>query len=239
MIKQKTFLAFTLAEVLIVILVLGFVAMLTIPTLIDKINDARTVTGLKKAYATLNIAYEQLVSDYDNSDVVAAIKDNDSSLVTALTSKLRVLKDCGVASAKATGCFPDTTYEYLENGISWINVSTNGDYDTILLVDGMAYAIHHESTNCTANYSNPTDTNSPLYYTCGYVWIDIDGPNKGKAKLGRDTFGFYITQRGVFPWGAYSDYDFTSYGGLDAACKTNARGRDCAAKVLKDDNVNY
>ncbi len=56
--------AFTLAEVLITIAVIGVVAALTIPTLINKYNQTVTETRLKQFYSSMNQAIQ--LSEIDN-----------------------------------------------------------------------------------------------------------------------------------------------------------------------------
>ncbi|MBP7212243.1 prepilin-type N-terminal cleavage/methylation domain-containing protein, partial [bacterium] len=46
--------AFTLAEVLITLGIIGIVAALTIPTLMNKSQKQQTVTALKKSYSTFS-----------------------------------------------------------------------------------------------------------------------------------------------------------------------------------------
>ena len=50
--------AFTLAEVLITLGIIGVVAALTIPTLIANYQEKQTVSRLTKAYATISNAYQ-------------------------------------------------------------------------------------------------------------------------------------------------------------------------------------
>ena len=50
--------------------------------------------------------------------------------------------------------------------------------------------------------------------------------------LGRDTFGWFLTKQGIFPWGHY-DADF----GAASDCGTNGLG--CATKILKEGAMNY
>lgn len=51
-------LAFTLAEVLIVLGIIGLIADMTIPTLVQKTQEKITVIKLKKTYSTLSAAYK-------------------------------------------------------------------------------------------------------------------------------------------------------------------------------------
>lgn len=55
--SKKTRFAFTLAEILITLGIIGVVAAITIPTLFKKINDIVTVNKLKKSLAEVNQAY--------------------------------------------------------------------------------------------------------------------------------------------------------------------------------------
>lgn len=55
--------AFTLAEVLITLGIIGIVAALTIPTLINSIDESKYNTGLKKAFSTLSGALIRIQAD--------------------------------------------------------------------------------------------------------------------------------------------------------------------------------
>ena len=58
--KQKK-IAFTLAEVLITLVIVGVIAALTIPSMINKTNNQETVSRLKKAYSTLAQATQRII----------------------------------------------------------------------------------------------------------------------------------------------------------------------------------
>jgi type II secretory pathway pseudopilin PulG len=227
--------AFTLAEVLITLGIIGVVAALSIPALINKVNSIQTVTGVKKAYATLSGAQELLIAEYD--DIASAISaasctSKEFELAYVFKSKMNVAKNCARENLLDTGCFPDTYYKNLDNSSNLINFATNENYHTFLTTDGMAYAFYPSSTTCTSNNSGG-NTSNPLYLSCGFVYVDINGPNKGPAIRGRDLFKFSITQTGIYPSGAYYD----SGDGYGANCTT--LGSTCTYKVLKEDAVNY
>src|SRR5574344_2464157 len=61
--SNKRSLAFTLAEVLIVLGIIGIVAALTIPTLMMNAQKHEYVTGLKKFYSTWNNGFAQMLAD--------------------------------------------------------------------------------------------------------------------------------------------------------------------------------
>lgn len=65
--KIKNNKAFTLAEVLITIGIIGVVAAMTIPTLLSNYTKKRTITKLQRAISVLNQAYRQSVDDVGDS----------------------------------------------------------------------------------------------------------------------------------------------------------------------------
>ncbi len=68
---KRNYIAFTLAEVLITLGIIGIVAALTIPALITKYQDKVTITALKKSYSTLKSAMERAEDD------LGSVKDWD------------------------------------------------------------------------------------------------------------------------------------------------------------------
>ena len=62
----KGFRGFTLAEVLITLVIIGFIAAMTIPTLINKTNNQEYVSKLKKAYSTLSQATNRIITEEGN-----------------------------------------------------------------------------------------------------------------------------------------------------------------------------
>ncbi len=66
----KSFAAFTLVEVLIVIGIIGMIADLALPNLIKDFEKQQTISRLKKVYSTLNQAVDRAKADY-GTDVTA------------------------------------------------------------------------------------------------------------------------------------------------------------------------
>ena len=82
--------AFTLAEVLITLGIIGVVAAMTLPTLMSKYRENVTMSKLKKAYTTL--AQAQLMSISENGDVdgwdwVEAGQESNNAIVLAWFNK--------------------------------------------------------------------------------------------------------------------------------------------------------
>ena len=226
-------LAFTMAEVLITLAIIGVIAAMTLPSLINKTNNAENVVALKKSYETLSQAFYRISSD--NGSIINALSSvaTHEDLANIFISKLQISKNCGTASAKASGCFmtvPNTPYKYL-NGVNWSYISTDSTLSTILTNDNVSYAFHLDSPVCSTDYGSYAGIKtSPLYNICGWIYADINGPNKGPSMMGRDVFWFFITQKGIYPRGSYRD------AGSDCA---GSDGFGCAGKVILESAMNY
>jgi len=60
--------AFTLAETLTTLMIIGVVATMTIPTLISGVDDQKTTTMLKKLYSSMNVNIQTVLSGADSVD---------------------------------------------------------------------------------------------------------------------------------------------------------------------------
>lgn len=230
--------AFTLAEVLITLGIIGVVAAVTIPSLIQKNQDLSTASKLKKVYSTLSNAYNSAVAENGTPDgwglTSATPYDSASGLkmLNAITPYLNVAQDCGNTTTK--GCFPDVTYQYLSGSswINWVNINQNTtQFARVRLADGTSLAAQYgnANTNCNQSYG----TTAALQSACGMLYVDING-NKSSGKLGTDLFMFYFTNFGIIPSGTVSD---TSYSFLSRCI--NDRRWGCAAWVIYNENLDY
>ena len=119
--KKK--IAFTLAEVLITLAIIGVVAAMTIPTLITKYQEKQTVSQLTKVYSTLASAYQMMQAEYGTIDTWGMNTPTNTgevdeegkpiynhsaqNLISERMRKyLRVAKQCEVGKV----CFPGAYY---------------------------------------------------------------------------------------------------------------------------------
>lgn len=229
--KYFTLTAFTLAEVLITLGIIGVVAAMTIPTLINRTNDAEFKSMLKKEYSVFNQALLSIAAD-NGGDFKAALTSMSSSNGQASDSllwrdlfatKLKVIKTCdaGVGSSLTYGgCF-GSSYKYYVNtsdpmtSQAWINTTTR--YSGIL-ADGAAYSIFQWENGNVCAYSAGDMTN-----LCGALTIDVNG-SKAPNKFGKDMFCLGVQPTGITPITIYSD---DCGGGA-----SDGIGTYCAYKVL-------
>ena len=213
---MRKFIAFTLAETLLVIGIIGVVAALTLPNLNSSTGDKEKVTKVKKIYENLNDALgraEAVYGPYEEWFVNDA--DDKAKAKRAgerITEFMKVSKTCGLDTGK--GCFTSGKSKGLPGG-DYKEYDKEDSTYKIITVD-----------NSSISFSFRSDNSS-------WVSVDIDGPNKGSYTLGKDLFLFSIDSKGgVLP--AESEETFSA---LISSIK--AKGTDAAAWIIKYDNMDY
>ena len=196
--NSEIFKAFTLAEVLITLGIIGTVAAITMPTLIENHKEKVTVTRLKKVYTVLSQAY--MSACVENISIkewgIGEAFSSDGAKVIAdkMIPYLKLNKDCGFEK----GCFPNNTiYRYL-SGTSWYRIDSSSRSYKFILADGTLVAIESFGTQ-------------------GKIFVDING-FKGPNQDGRDLFSFWLQDNKVVPLGLEDDktYKFGTNEGYTA-----------------------
>ena len=129
--------AFTLAEVLITLGIIGVVAALTIPNLITKYQKWATVNKLKATYTILCNAFEMAKNDYglninqwELPDGVDEKSSSDFFAEKYLIPYLKITKDCNPYVPKE--CLPHNVSKnrtfILSNGVI-VSVAASHEYD--------------------------------------------------------------------------------------------------------------
>ena len=222
---------FTLAEVLITLGIIGVVAALTIPTVIQNAQERATVTAVKKAYSALSQAYISAVDDNGTPENWDLRGSSDSqgaqNMVNIFAPYLKLVKNCGVLS----GCWPNVAYKYLK-GSDFDNFDSDTTYAKAQASDGSLFSFIIRDQNC----SQVRGGTLALSSVCGVIGVDING-FKAPNQQGVDAFNFLITKYGIIPHGSQQDtaYSFSS----DCKIKSSATGWPCAAWILQNDNMDY
>ena len=170
--------AFTLAETLVVMGIIGVVAALTIPNLNQSTGDRERVAKVKKIYSNLVDAFGRAQAVYGPYDEWCQ-QGNDCATRRAerITEFMKVSKVCKSTS----GCFSTSPYYSYDGGDSWSEYADNRDKE--LLVGSPYNVILADGTS--------------VAFLGGPIYVDIDGPNKGPNKEGVDNFGFSIATQDV------------------------------------------
>lgn len=182
--------AFTLAEVLITLGIIGIVAAMTIPTLMNSNNEAQTRTGVKEAYAILSQAMTMAASDNGGTIKGLCADWNNICFKNLIKPALNYTKECDNTPV-TDGCW--ATVKNYDNSA----YNTNG-YPAIMLKNGMLVLFRFHTQNCT--FVDATSTN----YKCGWVMVDINGL-KNPNVIGKDTFYFHAQDGKFLPAGIDGD----------------------------------
>lgn len=220
--NTKNNVGFTLAEVLITLGIIGVVAAMTIPTLINKTNDIEFKSKLKKEYSTISQVQELLALD-NGGDYTASISQCGKTAAAATCykdvwkTKLNWVKECaGGAAFGADACFPAIADIKTLDGIaapdSYLDVSIRSG---LILSDGTSLIF----------YSYDGVTVWHIYYPWGFITIDVNGFSKPNT-WGKDIYGFVVFSNQIIPTPS-------SLYPPDGDCNTGTnKGWTCAEKYL-------
>jgi len=208
---------FTLAEVLITLGIIGVVAAMTIPTLMNKTQNQEYMSGLKKLYSVTLQSLNQMSADRgcvgDLSCTGLFTTDPKSTLVAdELIKHFNVTKYCGdnpnsYATTYPGGCTfcSGVNCGWYKNwdGSSASPETWGGAFFTTL--DGAIINIYNYESDCK------TDKGDNAYdkTICAFIVFDVNGAKKPNT-MGRDSFWFYVTNKpgggiGLQPYGAKDD----------------------------------
>lgn len=211
--------AFTLAEVLIALVIIGVIAAITMPILSNSYNDKMYISALKKNYSVLSNAFNLTkkydyneYTDWDHTDQSTEVIYNNYKI---LKKYLHVLREC----VDEVGCWSDD-----------ITKDPNGEEATSASAKGIGNNIVtftlNDGTNVCIDYWSQGDAtklfgvSQDLLDDTLSIFVDVNGDKKPN-KLGRDVFAFVLTRNGIVPAG---------FNNKSANCSTT--GLDCAAKYL-------
>ncbi len=159
---QKENRGFTLAEVLITLVIVGIIAAITVPSLMNKLERNELRSQFNKAVRVSSEAVQRMKLDYgdivydNNEDTVTIFRDRFMSYFSV------ICKD---------NCVDNSKYK------NFANLNDGAIYfitRCFIVQDGMSYCVHKGGT------------------TNIYITIDVNGPNKKPNRWGYDTFTFYV-----------------------------------------------
>lgn len=210
---------FTLAEVLITLGIIGVVATITLPAIIQKNNEIELTSRAKKAYSALNQAVKMfevknetpgdirgLFEAKNNSpDAIKLAEEFSKYFSGAKVCKNKNQSGCGAYYYKISYASPRTD----GNGtlVDW-----NGTEPKIILADGAVIGLvqyqscyWQQTGNQTDEYGNikKGPDGQPLTSTwistvCGDIILDTNGP-KRPNKFGADAFSIQIFATKIKP----------------------------------------
>ncbi|MDD3014677.1 MAG: prepilin-type N-terminal cleavage/methylation domain-containing protein [Candidatus Gastranaerophilales bacterium] len=213
--------AFTLAEVLITLLIIGVISSIVIPAIIQDSQDSELRTSWRKAYSDIDQAIRRIV--FDQAGNLIGMCSDDNCLKNELSKYLSYSKQCDATSntTSINGCWHiyngDSTYKakYLSNSA----VTTSTWYTSpagLILNNGNLLYIAWYSSTCTRAYGTVND--------CALLFVDING-FKAPNTFGKDIYGIHVLNNGIKPFGTSGD-------SFQNRCTTSTNGFSCAAEYL-------
>lgn len=202
--------AFTLAEVLITLGIIGLIAALTIPTLINIYQERQMVTGLLKFNATLQQAVQLWKEDigcHDDAYSCLASQGNADNDINSFNQIGQFLKIVSTATqTNSANWLPDNTQNYYGN----IETTNYGKVAHVgcgagafLLPDGTTFSVDIDAAGFE-------------------ITVDVNG-KKPPNRIGKDTFPLFIGEKsGKDIW--YYKYWNSNSTGL---CLYQAYGANC------------
>ena len=218
--------AFTLAEVLIALGVVGVVASMTLPSVVRHFEDKATVNKLKKAYSTLSKAHEQLKFDDECNprywDLGGSGNSNGAKKVLNCYSKyIKKLKICN----KGKGCFPEGIKYKSLDGTNNILLDNDTTLAKGILNDGTLMFVWVDNRYC--NNENQF---------CATIAFDING-FRNPNRWGVDTFEFIVYPQKITP--ATNGDPGVSSSRCNPNQKNKHNGKSCTQWVLLYENLDY
>ena len=186
--------AFTLAEVLVTLGIIGVVSAMTLPTLVKNHQRQVYVTQLHKVYNEVSQAAELYMRD---SNVVSLaesrLRNNPIELKRFFTNYFKVVQDCGT---KYIPCFAD---EYTSIAGAGTTKLKNGQCNVVIALASGATICADAAAMENVGEGDDELSSSNHIGTGGDVIafeVDING-KQGPNIFGRDFFSFQIDRNGV------------------------------------------
>ena len=185
--------AFTLAEVLITLGIIGVVAAMTMPSLITNYRVKETVSKLKKVNTTFNNAFLQAkeengeISDWGLSNSTLDTDTDDGSIANSnygrdkfleiLSRHLKTISMCKYSDNSCEVYRPTNLQGDIDNSDSYSN--------RLVLADGTIIGhLYLNNTACNTNWGS-----GALSQSCGSFKVDLNGSKKPNM-YGKDIFQF-------------------------------------------------
>ena len=176
-IKSRRF--FSLAEVLVTLAVIGILVVLTIPTLMQNINDNQYKTAGKKAYYDLNQVITRMVKDKGTLKDYIGVA---GSFYPAFKEYYEEMIGCGLSGCVISTDTSTVYKTYSGNpAFTWLF-----DEGQLIGKNGMFIMIQ-----------NSEDKDLTII-----ISVDVNGYKKGPNVLGKDVFTFQIVDDVLKPMGA-------------------------------------
>ena len=175
---RKVLKAFTLAELMIVMSIVGIIAAIAVPSLRLGMSEEESVARVRKISTDLQDAYFAMVNiEGEPTSWTTSTAETAAQMSTNFYNKF--IKYVDYSTGDSSNC-----KIFLRSGaVLYISLKSSTDIDTAARDFTTSYYPHE----------------------VGNIMVDIDGENKGYNAYGKDMFKFRICDKGIVPEGYSSD----------------------------------
>lgn len=222
---RTRFNAFTLAEVLITLGIIGIVAAMTMPSLIANHKEKTAVAQLKKLNSLLSQAFLQIREEDGGGNLgYDTFNNSDVELMNRFGKYIKYQKTC---PHNVGGCFKHIVYKNVKGDdySDFSEASTGLTRSSAILADGTLVMFNIRSAGISdGKYAQ--------------IYADING-YKPPNKLGVDFFYWFLIDDRIFPGGvAECGKGKCSPNNFITGCAQD-NGYDCTAWVIYNENMDY
>ena len=201
-------LAFTLAEVLVTMSIIGIVAALTVPNIVSNYQKETQAIQIRKAVNDLGAAFDMLLTEegktkLTSTSIFTGKKPNGATygITPFIKEKFKVVREYSCFASK---------YKSISG--------TSANFSC----DGEQYLFANSNAICIKKGTNIIN-----------ITIDTNGPDKPNTS-GRDLFALYVDANGEIQGdGASSGSSGSGYSSGDN-CEVNTNGKYCLNKLMQN-----
>lgn len=232
--------AFTIAEVLITLAIIGVIAALTIPLLIQNVQDMQFKAQFKDIFADLNEAYRRM--SVNNNNDIGSVCDLAAQGTGSDIDSTNCFKNEFIKYVKAvTSCDADASGNNnctRTDNSKWLNGDDSGQafnewYGAgIVMLNGVMLDVYWVGEhNCSSFAGYYVDKN--IRCSLGGLLIDVNG-KKQPNQFGKDVYyANLLTPAILYPGGAAGTTSASdNLYGCDLTVNPNAQGWACAYVYL-------
>jgi len=232
LINSKKRIAFTLAEVLITLLIIGIVASLIIPGLIADTQKQEDYTRLLKAVSVIQNA-ANLVR-MENGGRMAGVANTSLDFANLFAPKLNYIKFCKDQTDSENCYISNSADMYTLNGGFVGNYSPYpySVHPKIVTSDGFVYIFQLLSSSCKESHY----VVNGIPETCGVVFVDINGVKHPNA-WGKDIFTILINDNNAIVYG--NSKGTNPLTGCDSESISIWNGGTCAGRAIMEGEIKY
>ncbi len=233
--------AFTLAEVLITLGIIGVVVAMTLPSVVGRYKEKETASKLKKVYSTISQAMNLAINEYGTIDkwdlppTLTSDKNENGQTILDQTGQnilterflqylngdlLKAGWDEGVVLTNMQRVPLEMIYDKGEPRSIQL-------HDGTILIMGQIYG----NDSCARSDITKGDLCSTIV-----VWFP---PKNRQRNEGINQFNFYVMKDRLIPWGVPTDQNNPFERNCKISTNNRQSGRGCTAWVLEKENMSY